>query len=41
MGCGCGRSFSTHACPSVVFVGLFEPIPTLPFVDGLVEVLPS
>jgi hypothetical protein len=22
-----------HACPSVVFVGLFEPIPTLPLAE--------
>lgn len=29
VGCGCGRSFFVHACPSVTFVGLFEPIPAL------------
>ncbi len=34
LSCGCGRAFSPHACPSLQFVGLFEPIPTLPVTGG-------
>lgn len=38
--CGCGRAFSVHACPSIVFVGLFEPCPSIVFV-GLFEPIPT